>query len=588
MAGTAVGLDIGTHAVRAVELSFGKSRASTYFIGDKHVDGAGEGDIGKRSSAQLPTLQRFGQVALPFGAVVAGEVVDPAAVSAAIGRLWREAGFKAKNVIVGVSNQRVVARITQVPAMSDSELRSAVRFQVQELIPIPVEEAVLDYQVVERTVGAENQETLSILLVAAHREMLRALMASLEGAGLTASRIALVPLALIRAVHTPGHGFDGGDDDRAGQVEAIVGIGAGVTNIVVHADGMPYFVRTLTTGGNIVSEELASEMAVSLDEAEGLKRRADPISQLPEESRASQVVGMSASPLLEEIRGSLDYYRAQAGDQRLERVLITGGGGRLPELAERLGSMLGLPVEPARPLDDIQIGDTGFTPEVVESSADLLAVALGLALEAESSVTTVRRLTLLPPEIYEKRKERRQMALAGAGVAAVAALLMAAFLARSSSVDERQAAADLEESRTAQLQSQVAALAGVEVMQADVAARRQTISGLLANDVAWTTLLEEVSTVLPNDVWLTSFNGSAGDKTVPGSVDFAAMGFDQTSAARWLLRLGELDALDGLWLPSSTKSEGDGRDLITFSSTATLTAAAHSDRLARFLGEAGQ
>ena len=133
------------------------------------------------------------------------------------------------------------------------------------------------------------------------------------------------------------------------------------------------------------------------------------------------------------------------------------------------------------------------------------------------------------------------MAMAGAGMVAVAALLMGAFLARSSSVGERQAAADREESRTAQLQSQVAALAGVETLQAEVAARRQTISGLLANDVAWTTLLEEVSTVLPNDVWLTAFNGTAGDPTLPGSVNFSAMGFDQTSAARWLLRIGELD-----------------------------------------------
>ena len=588
MPGTVVGLDIGTHAVRAVELSFGKGGGSTYFVGDKHTGGPGEVATGTRPTGQLPTLRRFGQVALPVGAVVAGEVVDPTAVSAAIRRLWREVGFKAKSVVVGVSNQRVVARITEVPVMSDAELRSALQFQVQELIPIPVEEAVLDYQIVERAVGADNRELLRILLVAAHRDMLRSLMAALEGAGLAASRIDLVPFALIRSVYTPPLGFDEADDERAGEVEAIVGIGAGVTNIVVHEHGMPRFVRTLTTGGNIVSEELASEMEVPLDEAEGLKRRADPISRLADESRASRVVETSVSPLLEEILGSLDYYRAQAGDRRLGRVLVTGGGGRLPELTERLGSMLGLAVAPARPLDDIRIGDTGFSPEVVASSADLLAVALGLALEAEPGSTAVRRITLLPPEIYEKRQERRQMALAGVGVAGVAALLMALFVLRTGDVNDRQAAADREEARTALLQSQVTSLAEVEVLQADVAARRATISGLLANDVAWTTLLEEVSTVLPNDVWLTAFDGRGGTGTAPGSVNFSAMGFDQTSAARWLLRLGELDAMDGLWLPSSTKSEGGGQELITFSSTASLTAAAQSDRLARFVEDVNQ
>src|SRR5687767_11170470 len=122
MARSVIGLDVGTAAVRAAEVHFGRG---------------------------TPSLVRFGQVALPPGAVVAGEVVDAAAVSAALRRLWREAGFSGKRVVTGVAGQRVVARTTDLPVMSDDDLRSSLPFQVQELIPIPIEDAVIDHQVLE-------------------------------------------------------------------------------------------------------------------------------------------------------------------------------------------------------------------------------------------------------------------------------------------------------------------------------------------------------------------------------------------------------------------------------------------------------
>src|SRR4051794_30177380 len=127
MAQRAVGLDVGTSAVRAVELVLGREQV---------------------------TLTRFGQVALSPGAVRAGEVLDAPAVASAIRRLWREAGFRAKTVIVGVGNQRAVIRQADLPEMSDEDLRSALQFQATDLIPIPIEDAILDFQVLEHLHGA--------------------------------------------------------------------------------------------------------------------------------------------------------------------------------------------------------------------------------------------------------------------------------------------------------------------------------------------------------------------------------------------------------------------------------------------------
>src|SRR5947208_1796368 len=122
----AVGLDIGSSAVRAAEVS---------------LDGA------------RPVVRRFGQVALPPGAVVDGEVVDVAGVAAAIRRLWSDVGFKTNSVVVGLSSQRVIVRQAELPKMSKEDLASALSFEAQELIPIPVEDALLDAAIMPDETG---------------------------------------------------------------------------------------------------------------------------------------------------------------------------------------------------------------------------------------------------------------------------------------------------------------------------------------------------------------------------------------------------------------------------------------------------
>src|SRR3989442_6665671 len=167
-----VGLDVGTHAVRAVELTLGRDR---------------------------PVLTGFGQVALPVGAVQHGEILDPGLVSASLRRLWAEAGFRSRRVIVGVGNQRVIVRHVELPRMSEADLRSAIRFEAESLIPIPVDEAVLDFQILDE--GPETTgNAMPVLLVAAQREMIRTLLTAVEGGGLSATLVDVAPFALMRAL----------------------------------------------------------------------------------------------------------------------------------------------------------------------------------------------------------------------------------------------------------------------------------------------------------------------------------------------------------------------------------------------------
>ena len=546
MATRVVGVDLGSYGVRAVELSLSGGEA---------------------------TLERFAQVTLPPGAIRDGEVVDAAAVSASVRRLWTEGGFKGKKVVIGVANQRVIVRMAEMPAMSEEDFTSALRFEAQDLIPIPVDDAILDFQILDDVVdNTDGEARMRVLLAAAQRDMVRSHLAAVEGAGLHASAVDVVPFALVRALNANAPAFD--FDTRA---EAIVCIGGGVTNVVVHERGVPRFVRVLLVGGDDVTDAIVRELDVQIDEAEALKRRADISSTDPLVARAGQVVRDRVAPLVEEIRGSLDYYMAQSQSVVIDRLLVTGGGSRMAGLMERLQSQVGARVEPGRPLAGMRIGrQIGLDQADLADNEALLTVPVGLALAGEQR-KGVRRINLVPREVAAVREARKQTVLAGTGVAAMGALLLGLWASQASKIDDERQAVAANKQETERLQREVATLGDTIKLDAELDERRAQVQTALSTDVAWTKLFNEIATVLPNDVWLTSFNGEAGKE-----VQFSAKGFDQTSTARWLLRMGELTSLSGLWVPNSAK---EGNDTVAFTSDAALTPAANSKRVDRYMEE---
>lgn len=344
-----MGLDIGTSAVRAAEVSLGRGRT---------------------------TLQRFGQVALPLGAVREGEVVDPPSVAAALKELWGSAKFSTKKVVLGVANQKVVVRQVDLPWMPVEELRKSLAFQVQDFIPMPVEQAILDFHPVEEFVTADGTRTLRVLLVAAARDMVNSLLAAVKAAGLEATQIDLSPFALVRSV-VPAVAV------LPGEAEAIVDIGARVTNIVVHQGGVPRFVRILLMGGENVTDAVAERMGVPFEQAEAIKQQLgmSPVAgQVEVEHPAARVVETTASTFVDEVRGSLDYYLAQPGSARLSGIRVSGGGSRLLNLPARLSQATRLPVVAVEPLRRFEAEKTGLTPEQLSYVEPATSVSLGLAL----------------------------------------------------------------------------------------------------------------------------------------------------------------------------------------------------------------
>lgn len=352
MAKGRIGLDIGSTAVRAAELSAGAQ----------------------------PTVIRAAQEVLPDGAVESGEVRDPAAVAEALRALWQKGGFKSRQVWMGVGNQKVVVREIALPYLPEKELRQSLGFQVQEFIPMPVDEAVLDYD----TIGEFDQDDrkmLRMLLVAAQRVMVEQMVQAVQAAKLEPMGLDLTPFALVRAVGTRDAGMD---LDEAGE-EAVVDIGAQVTNIVVHARGTTRFVRILPSGGRDVTATIARAAGVEDEVAERLKRGLEvdePDAPSPEEVR--QVGLQRAGAFVDEIRSSLEFYTAQARDVRIGRVLVTGGGSRLEGLLDLMRQRIPVSIEPGHVFEHVP-SQLGLSDDAQAEAERVLATAVGLAIVGRDS-----------------------------------------------------------------------------------------------------------------------------------------------------------------------------------------------------------
>ncbi|HEX7146226.1 MAG TPA: type IV pilus assembly protein PilM [Actinomycetota bacterium] len=345
MARKVVGLDIGTTAVRAAEVSVRRGQV---------------------------VLERIGQAGLPGSAVVDGEVKDPAAVAIAIKDLWRRTRISSRHVIIGVANQRVVVRLVDLPWMQPSELRNSIAFQAGDYLPIPVDQAELDYAVISEHEGAGGQRLLRVLLVAAQKEMLAGHLEAVRAAGLRPAGIDLNPIALLRSLG-PVARFEEG-------AEALVDVGAQVTSMVVHENGVVRFVRILLMGGEDVTSALAEALELDRESAERTKLAASAGGEV--EPEAGDLVAQRLEVIVEEIRGSLDFYETQQDATPLGRVVVSGGGSLLGPLVERLQAVTGVPVERGRALAGIRVGRLGLDAEALAELEPTIAVPVGLAMRA--------------------------------------------------------------------------------------------------------------------------------------------------------------------------------------------------------------
>lgn len=339
-----VGLDIGTSAVRAVQVSTGRNGVA---------------------------LTSFGQEPLAPGAVVDGEIRDSAAVSDAVARLWKKAKLGPKKAVLGIANQNVVIRQIDLPFLEEKEFRSSIKFHVADHIPIPVDEAELDYEILTEYETDEGR-MMRVLLVAASTQMVEGFVTAVADAGVQAVAIDVSPFAVARAVSAVARGDIGGQG-----AEAVIDIGAAVTKILVHENGEVQFVRILMVGGDTITEALAEELEIPFEEAEALKVD---LGQAPGETATERVLSKATQAMVDEVGGSIHYYLSQEESVALNSVVVTGGGSLTKGLVEKLDDTLGQQTSIGAPLLEMETKKAGLNEDQLRMADNVVAAAVGLAI----------------------------------------------------------------------------------------------------------------------------------------------------------------------------------------------------------------
>jgi len=282
---------------------------------------------------------------LDEGVVRDGEVHDVEALSAVLRRLFDEHRGLDKRVRVGIANAKIVVRVIELPPIDDpKQLAAAVRFEAEDEIPMPLDAAVLEHQVLD-IVDTEKGPRQRVLIVAARRDMIERVLAAVRGAGLKPEGIDLAAFGMVRALHRQ-------TDPRETVVYLAIG---GLTNLAVARGATCHFTRVVGDGLGALATELAERRGMSLDGArawltsvglelpvEGHERYADE-PELIEDARA--VLADGVRRIATEVRNSVDFHHAQGSSEGVARCVITGPAATFAGFADALSAELGLPVD---------------------------------------------------------------------------------------------------------------------------------------------------------------------------------------------------------------------------------------------------
>jgi len=327
-------------------------------------------------SAELVQVARQ---ALDPGIIVGGELREPVALVEALKLFFKANKLPKQAVRLGIASNRIGVRTFEIGGITDpKQLENAIRFRAQETLPIPLEEAVLDYQILGETVNAEGAQVHRVLLVVAYRDLVDRYVAACKKAGIKLAGIDLEAFALLRAL---------GDRpaDAGNAAIVVVAVGAERSTLAVSNGETCEFTRVIEWGGHNLNVVIARAMDTTPIEAEPIKLSLsllEPAEAMNLESERAAKVRTAVHEELQlfarELVSSLQFYQGQPGSLGIAEVVLTGGTAQLPGLDVELGRMLGVKVRVGDPLSSVTLGKKVGG----DIAAGSLAVAIGLGIEA--------------------------------------------------------------------------------------------------------------------------------------------------------------------------------------------------------------
>ncbi len=356
-----VGLDIGSHSVKLVE-----------------IDDSKKGMI----------LKNFGTIGLPKDAIVEGAIKEIEIVASSIKNLFKMLHVKNKNVATSISGFSVIPKKISISKRDESELESSIQEEAEQYIPFDISDVNLDYEILTseeeeeapETEEGENEEgakkegsgLMDVMLVAAKKDIIEDYMSLIHLAGLNPAVLDVDAFALQNA-------FEMSAEEASG-CYAIVSVGAEELGINAIKNRASIFTRDSSYGGSQITEAIMSRLDTSYEEAEKIKLGGTKMDK--ERDALEEIFTSSVSGWVQEIKRALDFLTTTYPDETIEKILITGGASRLPGFAKYLEMETDIPIEQLNPFANLQINEKTFDPRYLSYMAPQAGVAVGLALRS--------------------------------------------------------------------------------------------------------------------------------------------------------------------------------------------------------------
>lgn len=339
-----VGLDIGSSAVKAVEL---------------------------KGSGKSFKVAAFGSEPVPPDSIVDGAIIDATAVVDAVRRLFDSRKIRTKEVAASLSGNAVIVKKITLPVMTEGELSESIYWEAEQYIPFDIQDVNLDYQILESGQAAGAKGTMDVLLVAAKKEKIADYTGVISQAGRTPVIVDVDAFALQNA-YEMNYGIE------AGQVVVLLNAGASAININILNGDQSVFTRDISIGGNAYTEALQKELNLPFESADLLKRGQEVEGATYEDARP--VLRAVTENVMLEIQKTFDFFKATASSDRIDRIMVSGGASRAEGFTEMLGERFEAAVEPFDPFKKVAFDARKFGVGDPTDIAPTAAVAVGLAL----------------------------------------------------------------------------------------------------------------------------------------------------------------------------------------------------------------
>jgi type IV pilus assembly protein PilM len=339
-----VGVDIGSSAVKAVELKAGGKGGSEY------------------------QLVNIGLEPLPPEAIVDGAIMDSGSVIDAIQRLFSSQKIKTSDVATSVSGNAVIVKKISLPQMSNEELAESIHWEAEQYIPFDIQDVAIDYEVIE---GGGSGGNMDVLLVAVKKDKISDYTSAITQAGKSPS-IVDVDVFALQNCYEINYGTD------PGRVIGLLNVGASIMNINIIKGGTSIFNRDIAVGGNQYTDAIQKDLNLSFEQAESLKKG----------GRVEGAAVENLHPILQavsenialEIQKTFDFFKATSSEDRIDRIFLSGGTSKVHGLRDLLAERFDAGVEILNPFNNVTYNPRDFDPDFINEIGPQAAIAVGLAV----------------------------------------------------------------------------------------------------------------------------------------------------------------------------------------------------------------